>query len=1134
MTRVRVFTTVMRHISQGKKEMQLKRRTGNLPTRHTVTCHTALAQLLSGTTIARLLALGAMLYTGQSALAGTCTTGPISVCSGPASGSDATQSISNSGPVSVTTEPGFGLSVTGTTDGIDIYGQNGASFIDDNHSAITSGGMFGIYGSNDVGGNLNIISTGSVTSTSATGDGIRGFSYGANMLISAHDTQGGNNGINATNYGTGSVHVVSTGSAVGGGTNGIYAYAVSGTDMTVDAVDTQGVEQGIYAHGGSGALSITSTGLATGTDGDGIRADGFGTDITVNAADTHGAGGAGIMVSNSGTGAIRINSTGTANGESAGIIAYNDSGTGTTIDAVDTNGAYGIGVSSNGGPITVTSTGTASGTSWSGISVASYGMGDVSISAKDTRGGLYGIYFLGAGAGNVDISSNGTAAGGDLDGIYAETGSLGTALNITVNDAQGGRNGVYTVNGSAAGTVGNTATIDVAGHVLGGSGYGIATESGAGVLTAINVGSNAVVESTSGNAISNNEGDSHVLINPGAVVNGAINLGSGNDTLDLPAGLSGITVLDGGGGGVDTLNLANAAEATHAGSDIRNWSAINIDNSYLTLTGGSLAVGTPGDLTTGVFLHNGSTLDGRQDDFALNGNLSLDSGTTFLASANGTGANTVSGTVTNAGYISLAGQGAGDRLTVGGNFVGKGGVIAIDTVLGNDASATDKVAIKGDTAGTSVVKVANAGGQGAATAEGIEVVSVGGASNGVFSLSGDYQFNGKPAVVAGAYAYQLYKGNRSGTETSNWYLRSELNASSDDASDTKPSPTASKPLYQPGVPTYEAYPQALLALNSVSTLQQRLGNRFWSGAGAQGTTGSASAAKSPHAATGNADTYTDGNGAWGRIDAGNSRNNFADSTSGTGLDQNFSKVQVGADAVLARHESGALIAGGYFQYVHGDTATHSVYGDGDISTDGYGLGGTLTWYGKNGYYVDGQAQIMRFKSDLSSSMASRSLINGNHATGYALSVESGKRIPINAQWSITPQAQLTYTRADFDNFNDPFGAAVSSNKGASLQSRLGITLDHEAQGGKGSMSRSHIYGIANLYYEFLNGSQVTVSGKNFSSRPDRLWGGLGAGVSYNWGKDKYSLYAEGLVNTSLEKIGSSRSLQGNVGFRMRW
>ncbi len=1089
----------------------------------------AVVRQLAGIAILPLLTLGSVLYTGHSAFAGTCT---LSDCSGPASSSDVGQVIDDVGPVAVTTQPGFGLSVSGADNGIEIHGVGGVSFVDPNASIITTGGMFGIWSRNDASGDLNITSTGSVTSTTLMGDGIRGDSYGANMSIVAHDTQGQFNGIAANSYGTGATHVVSTGTATGLNDAGIYAYMVSGTDLTIEAANTQGYLQGIVATGGTGALTVTSTGLATSTHGAGIALFGRGSDITLTAADTHGGGDEGIYVAQSGTGNVLVTSTGTAAGVSAGIAVVNLSGSSTTINAVDTSGQFGIAVSSNGGPTTVMSTGTATGTDYSGISVASYGVGDVSITAKDTLGGLYGVYFLGAGAGNANIHSTGSALGTGMDGIYAETGSLGTALNITVNDAQGGRNGVYAVNGSAAGTSGNATSIDVLGHVAGGTGAGIATESGAGVLSTIDVGAHAVVESASGIAIANNGGDSHVIVRAGAVVNGAISLGAGSDTLDLPGGFSGISVLDGGGGGLDTLNLSNAAGASHAGGDIRNWHVLNLDNSALTLTDTGLTVGTPGDLATGVFLRNASTLSLQQDGFALDGNLALDAATALLASTNGVGATTISGTVTNAGAIALSGGGAGSVLTIGGNYIGKGGVIALNTVLGDDTSVTDKVVVKGNTAGTSVLKVTNAGGAGAATTEGIQLVAVSGASNGVFSLSGDYQFNGKPAVVAGAYAYQLYKGNASGSDTNSWYLRSEMaDALTDDpamAPDTGgTAPISTKPLYQAGAPVYEAYPQALLAFNGVQTLQRRVGNRYWSGAA-----GGAGNAGDSRADQGGA--YTDTTGAWARIDGTNNRIESRSSTTGSAFTQNFSRLQAGSDVLLDRRDSGSLIGGGYFQYLHGNTVTRSAYGDGDIATDGYGLGGTLTWYANNGYYVDGQAQVMRFNSDLNSRLASRRLTKGNDATGYALSVESGKRIPLSPEWSLTPQAQLVYSRVDFDRFDDAFGATVRSNDGASLQSRLGVTLDRETRGGKDGMNRSHIYGIANLYYEFLNRSQVNVAGTNFKSRPDRLWGGVGAGLSYNWGKDKYSIYAEGLVNTSLERVGSSRSLQGNMGFRMRW
>jgi outer membrane autotransporter protein len=65
--------------------------------------------------------------------------------------------------------------------------------------------------------------------------------------------------------------------------------------------------------------------------------------------------------------------------------------------------------------------------------------------------------------------------------------------------------------------------------------------------------------------------------------------------------------------------------------------------------------------------------------------------------------------------------------------------------------------VTGDTSGSSNVKVINTGGTGAATVEGIKIVDIGGASNGTFSLLGDYVINGEQAVVAGAYGYTLHK-----------------------------------------------------------------------------------------------------------------------------------------------------------------------------------------------------------------------------------------------------------------------------------------------------------------------------------------------------------------------------------------
>ncbi len=125
---------------------------------------------------------------------------------------------------------------------------------------------------------------------------------------------------------------------------------------------------------------------------------------------------------------------------------------------------------------------------------------------------------------------------------------------------------------------------------------------------------------------------------------------------------------------------------------------------------------------------------------------------------------------------------------------------------------------------------------------------------------------------------------------------------------------------------------------------------------------------------------------------------------------------------------------------------------------------------------------------------------------------------------------------EFDDFTDAFGAPVSLGSAENLVGRLGITLDRQAewQGSSGSINRSHVYGIANLYYDFDGGSNVDVAGVDIESEDDALWGGLGVGGSLNFADDKYSLYGEALAKMSLENFGDSHSITGTVGFRMQW
>ncbi len=451
-------------------------------------------------------------------------------------------------------------------------------------------------------------------------------------------------------------------------------------------------------------------------------------------------------------------------------------------------------------------------------------------------------------------------------------------------------------------------------------------------------------------------------------------------------------------------------------------------------------------------------------------------------------------------------------LTVAGNYLGNGGTLEIETVLGGDSSATDLLAVTGDTAGSTNVRVINVGGNGAQTNEGIKIVDVGGASDGDFTLLGSYTFEGAPAVVGGAYAYRLYQGSVSTPTDGDWYLRSALINGT----------TPPGPLYQAGAPVYEAYASMLQSFNELETLQQRVGNRSW-------TAGMIETGALPEAAGAKS-------GIWGRIVGRHADMNSRFSTTAADFDVDTWQLQAGADQQLYSGEAGKLVGGLSARYgtIAGDVT--SVFGNGSVSSTGYGLGGSLTWYGSSGFYLDAQANLTWYDSALASSTAATSLVSDNGGFGYAIGVEAGQQVALNQNWSITPQAQLTYSDVSYDGFTDAFGAAVSLAEGDDLTIRLGLSADYQDAwiDETGDTSRLHAYGIANLYYDVLPDSRTDLAGVELVNTQDNLWGGLGIGGTYSWGDDKYAVHGQAGVNTSLVNFGSSYSFAGTAGLTVKF
>lgn len=436
-----------------------------------------------------------------------------------------------------------------------------------------------------------------------------------------------------------------------------------------------------------------------------------------------------------------------------------------------------------------------------------------------------------------------------------------------------------------------------------------------------------------------------------------------------------------------------------------------------------------------------------------------------------------------ADVISPGGDGSIGTLTFSGVYAGTGNTLLIDTVLGDDSSETDRLVITGTAMGGSNVVVTNMGGVGGVTATGIKIIDIGGSSDAVFSLIGDTTHEGQQAVIGGAYLYGLYQ------DSGDWYLRTII----DD-----------EPVFQPAAPVIEAYVGAALqAFNTTESLVQRIGNR----------------------------TLADGNGLWGRIEAGHV-SIAPDSTTGAGYDVTTWQLQTGFDGVLNQSEAATLVGGVNAQLGIISADISSASGVGSVASNGYGLGATLTWYGSEGLYLDAQGKLTWFDSTLDSETLGTTIVSGNAGFGYALSLEAGQEVALGDNWSVTPQAQLAYSAVDFDAF-ESYGSTVALQSGDSLLGRLGLSIDHETewQDAAGETGRTRFYGIANLSYEFLDGTATSIGGDTLSSKTDPLWGGIGLGGSVNWAGDRLSLYGEANLGTSLNHFGDSFSLGVTAGIK---
>ncbi|WP_212309749.1 MULTISPECIES: autotransporter outer membrane beta-barrel domain-containing protein [unclassified Bradyrhizobium] len=685
-------------------------------------------------------------------------------------------------------------------------------------------------------------------------------------------------------------------------------------------------------------------------------------------------------------------------------------------------------------------------------------------------------------AGSIAASSQVIA-----NGTFSIAGLSGAGTSIQRLSGSGGVD-------LGAKTLTITAAKDTFSGIIGGTG-GLTLSGGSETLSGANT-YNGVTTITAGTL---------ALTGAGSISNSRVVTHAAFDISGLAGTGTSIQSLAGSGSvalGAKTLTLTNAND-TFAG-------AIG-GTGGLTFAGGTETLSGTNSYSGATTVNGGTLRAGAVNAFSAASAVTAGAGTTIDLN----GFNQTIGGFSNAGTLQF-GTTPGTTLTVAGNYAGNGGTLLFNTVLGGDGSATDRL-VAGSTSGSSTVRINNAGGGGAQTGDGIKLIDVTGASNGIFTLAGNYSLQGQQAIVAGAYAYTLQKNGVATPTDGDWYLRSTLVPSSD--------PAAPTPLYQPGVPLYENYAQVLLGMNAPPSMQERVGNRYWGGGGP-----SEAMARMGVTPAAQADSSWTQSAFWGRVEGGQSSLRPSNITGSTANSDDF-KAQAGLDGLALENSYGRLIVGLTLQYGLTTAYVNSFFGNGRIRAEGIGVGATATWYGDNGVYLDGQMQTMFYRGDLTSDLVG-SMAHGNEGLGYAFSVEGGKRITIGNGFSLTPQAQLAYSKVEFDGFTDRFGALVSLGNADSLLGRVGLSLNHQKSWSDGA--RSDLYAIGNLHYEFLDGSNVDVAGTSFASANDRLWGSVGGGGSYSWANGRYTLFGEATYRASLQDAGNNHSYKSTAGLRVVW
>ncbi|EDR7441230.1 fibronectin-binding autotransporter adhesin ShdA [Salmonella enterica subsp. enterica serovar Hato] len=526
--------------------------------------------------------------------------------------------------------------------------------------------------------------------------------------------------------------------------------------------------------------------------------------------------------------------------------------------------------------------------------------------------------------------------------------------------------------------------------------------------------------------------------------------------------------------------------------------------------GSQQAVNVASDATFGG--SNGTTVNGKVTN----------EGTLVFGDSKETGAIfTLNGDLINMGTMTSGSSSStpGNTLYVDGNYTGNGGSLYLNTVLGDDDSATDKLVITGDASGTTDLYI-NGIGDGAQTTNGIEVVDVGGVSTSdAFEL--------KNEVNAGLYTYRLY-WNESDND---WYLASKAQSDDDDSGgDDTPSDGGDDggnvtppddggdvtppdhggdvaPQYRADIGAYMG--NQWMARNlQMQTLYDREGSQYRNADGS----------------------------VWARFKAGKAE---SEAVSGNiDMDSNYSQFQLGGDILAWGNGQQSFTVGVMASYINADTdSTGNRGADGSQFTssanvDGYNLGVYATWFADaqthSGAYVDSWYQYGFYNNSVESGDAGSESYD---STANAVSLETGYRYDIALSngntVSLTPQAQVVWQNYSADSVKDNYGTRIDGQDGDSWTTRLGLRVDGKLY--KGSRTVIQPFAEANWLH---TSDDVSVSFDDATVKQDlpanraELKVGLQADIDKQW-----SVRAQVAGQTGSNDFGD---LNGSLNLRYNW